>query len=81
LIGQSAEFREGSVPIYEYVCSKCGESFEKLVRSTSSEVEVRCPRCDADKVARKISVFGFSGGSSSSLSFDGGSSCGPTSGG
>lgn len=69
------------MPIYEYVCSRCGESFEKLVRSSSSQPEIHCPKCEGDKVERKISVFGFSGGSSDGLSFGGGSSCGPTSGG
>ena len=75
------EFREGSVPIYEYVCPQCREHFEKLIRSTSSQVEIRCPSCDAANVERKVSVFGLSGGSSGGLSFGGGSACGPTSGG
>ena len=62
------------MPIYEYRCSQCGEKFEKLVRTTSGPVEVRCPSCNADKVDRQVSVFGFSGGSSSQ-SYSGGSSC------
>ena len=60
------------MPIYEYVCPQCGERFEKLIRSTSSQVEIRCPSCDAANVERKVSVFGLSGGTSGGLSFGGG---------
>ncbi|HEX9015174.1 MAG TPA: zinc ribbon domain-containing protein [Chloroflexota bacterium] len=70
---------EGSVPIYEYRCSRCGETFEKLIRTTSGQVEVRCPSCDAVEVDRQVSLFGFSGGSSSggsyTASYGSGSSC------
>ncbi|MHB0867974.1 MAG: FmdB family zinc ribbon protein [Chloroflexota bacterium] len=71
------------VPIYEYSCSECGESFEKLVRTSSGSAEIRCPKCNTDRVARKVSVFGFSGGSSGGSfggSYSGGSSCGPVGG-
>lgn len=51
------------MPIYEYRCSVCGESFEKLVRTTSGPVEVRCPNCNADRVERQVSMFGLSSGS------------------
>jgi len=37
------------------------EKFEKLVRTTSGTVEVHCPNCDADKVERQVSLFGFAG--------------------
>lgn len=66
------------MPIYEYSCPACGESFEKLVRTTSGSVEIRCPNCNTDKVARKVSLFGFSGGSGSDSyggSYSGASSC------
>ncbi len=71
------------MPIYEYRCSECGEKFEKLVRSSSNQTEIHCPNCDADKVERQVSVFGFSGGSSTSFggSFSSGSSCAPSAGG
>ncbi len=71
------------MPIYEYRCSACGEKFEKLVRTTSSPLEVRCPNCNADKVDRQVSVFGFSAGSGigSYASYGGGSGCGTSAGG
>ncbi len=72
------------MPIYEYSCAECGESFEKLVRTTSGSADIRCPHCNTDKVSRKVSVFGFAGGSGGSSfgSFGGssGSSCGPVGG-
>ncbi len=68
------------MPIYEYRCSACGEKFEKLVRTTSGRVEVRCPNCDAAEVERQVSVFGFSGGTSVATSFRSASSCGPVGG-
>ncbi|MGE5617765.1 MAG: FmdB family zinc ribbon protein [Sphingomonadaceae bacterium] len=70
------------MPIYEYGCLQCGEAFEKLLRSSSASAQIRCPKCNSDKVERKVSVFGFSGGSNGG-SFGGsysGSSCGPAGG-
>lgn len=62
------------MPIYEYRCSQCGEKFEKLVRSTSGPVEVRCPACEDDRVERLISAFGFVGASSGASSYGGSAS-------
>jgi putative FmdB family regulatory protein len=45
------------VPIYEYQCKKCGEKFEKLVRSMSSTDAVKCPECGSEQTARALSVF------------------------
>lgn len=45
------------MPIYEYQCEKCGEKFEKLVRSMSSTDAVKCPECGSEKTARALSVF------------------------
>ncbi len=68
------------MPIYEYRCSQCGEKFEKLLRSTSGQAEVRCPNCNTERVDRLVSVFGFSGGSTGQV-YGGGSSCTTTVGG
>lgn len=43
------------MPIYEYKCKKCGESFELLVRGTEKP---QCPTC-ASKSLKKL-VSGFS---------------------
>ncbi|HUT43781.1 MAG TPA: zinc ribbon domain-containing protein [Desulfobacterales bacterium] len=55
------------MPIYEYKCEKCGNSFEKLVFSSDKE-PVSCPECKANDVKRLLSSTGF-------ISNTGGSSC------
>lgn len=44
------------MPIFEYVCKKCGREFEKLVPSAS--VKPSCPTCGEEReVAKKLSKF------------------------
>ncbi len=45
------------MPIFEYVCEKCGAAFETLVRSKHQESEVVCEACGSRKVKRELSVF------------------------
>ena len=79
------------MPIYEYGCTTCGASFEKLMKLDASAPP--CPECGSEEVKKKVSASGFvlkgsgwyrdhyslksSGGSSS----DSGSSSGSSSGG
>jgi putative FmdB family regulatory protein len=42
------------MPIFEYVCEQCNNSFEKLVMGSS---EPECPSCHGKKLAQKFSVF------------------------
>ena len=49
------------MPIYEYVCRKCGNAFEHLAR-TLSEPAPKCPQCGAARPAKQLSVFSASGG-------------------
>lgn len=58
------------MPIFEYVCTQCGTRFEKLVRSTSREGVIRCPKCGNELVHKAISAFGLgtAGGGGSSAS-------------
>lgn len=44
------------MPIYEYVCEKCGNKFELLKKNSSSD-ENKCPVCGSDKVIKQFSVF------------------------
>lgn len=44
------------MPMYEYRCRKCGESFEELVRNAGDEAELVCPACGADKPERCLSA-------------------------
>jgi putative FmdB family regulatory protein len=46
------------MPMYEYVCMKCEEHFEELVRG---DQVVPCPACGATNVARQLSTFSMVG--------------------
>jgi putative FmdB family regulatory protein len=65
------------MPIYEYVCEKCGNEFELIVFRDETPL---CPQCGAANPAKKMSSFGFSVGykfkASSTGSGSGCSSCG-----
>jgi putative FmdB family regulatory protein len=54
------------MPIYEYVCTKCGHHFEKLQKSAVT-IELECPKCGTIEVKKEISAFS-AGGSSTSAS-------------
>ncbi|MGD1995502.1 MAG: zinc ribbon domain-containing protein [Anaerolineae bacterium] len=49
------------MPVYEYRCSKCGEQFDKLVRSLSTQQNVECPHCGSEDLKKVISLFGVGG--------------------
>jgi putative FmdB family regulatory protein len=46
------------MPTYEYLCRKCGHTFEEF-QSMSEEPLTRCPECGTDNLAR---VMGAGGG-------------------
>lgn len=45
------------MPLYEFICEDCGETFEELVSSTQSINQVTCPFCKSDLVRKLISTF------------------------
>ena len=57
------------MPIYEYVCQKCGTVVEALV-PMGRKPDLTCSGCGSKKLERKFSTFGTggsrSGGSSAS---------------
>src|SRR3954454_20280612 len=61
------------MPMYEYVCMKCEEHFEELVRG---DEEVSCPQCAATNVARQLSTFAMIGTAGQTGAFGGGGWCG-----
>jgi putative FmdB family regulatory protein len=65
------------MPIYEYTCTDCSAQFEKFVRSMTSTVAVKCPKCGGTHVKKGWSVFGTSGSSGGGLDMSTpvGSSC------
>ncbi len=54
------------MPIYEYRCEDCNESFEVFVRSSSQKAKLTCPKCGSQKVKKAVSLFGAVGAGSSS---------------
>jgi len=70
------------MPIYEFKCNKCGNTFEQLIFSSDEEEKLACPSCGQIDVARLMSSFS-SGSSSSGKGLSSGlsSSCAPSLGG
>jgi putative FmdB family regulatory protein len=60
------------MPMYEYVCMKCEEHFEELVRG---DQVVACPECGATKVARQLSTFAMVGTAGQTGAFSSGGGC------
>jgi putative FmdB family regulatory protein len=44
------------MPIFEYVCADCQESFEKIVDKQES---VACPICKSERLEKQYSSFGM----------------------
>jgi putative FmdB family regulatory protein len=49
------------MPIYEYHCEDCDNSFETFVQPGHDEAQ--CPSCNGVKLSREMSVFASRGGS------------------
>ncbi len=56
---QDRSLYASGMPIYEYLCADCSDTFEELV-SISGGSSVRCPSCDSDTVTRLLSAFATS---------------------
>lgn len=61
------------MPIHEYVCQDCGESFEKLVRAAD---QPECPRCHSVALDKKLSVFATANAGGDKLPAMAGGPCG-----
>ena len=59
------------MPIYEYFCEQCRESFSVLQRMGSSAEETACPGCGSRQVKRQISACAIGGGSGNNNSAGG----------
>ncbi|AWN17897.1 FmdB family zinc ribbon protein [Salinisphaera sp. LB1] len=46
------------MPIYEYVCTNCGEPLEKLQKLSDAPL-TDCPACGQAALKRKVSAAGF----------------------
>jgi putative FmdB family regulatory protein len=45
------------MPLYEYHCSGCGQTFEQLRRMQDADRDLECPKCRSGKVERLLSTF------------------------
>ncbi len=45
------------MPLYEYHCRKCGQTFELLRRMQDEDEGLKCPHCRSAKVERQFSSF------------------------
>ena len=64
------------MPLYDYKCSDCGTTFEKMVRFSEADLKPVCPNCDSKETHKEISACASFGNSSSLSSGSTGSSCG-----
>jgi putative FmdB family regulatory protein len=55
------------MPIYEYHCEDCDNSFETLIRLGHQE-DAECPACHGGGLNREMSVFAAHGGSTEAVS-------------
>jgi putative FmdB family regulatory protein len=44
------------MPIYEYACPDCQQSFEKLVSVGNKDKPVPCPTCGKDSPRKKVTL-------------------------
>ena len=58
------------MPLFEYKCRDCGETFEKIVAKSSSAVV--CKNCASPQVEKLLSVFAVGGSSHSRASLESG---------
>jgi putative FmdB family regulatory protein len=63
------------MPIFEYVCQKCGHQFEALVYG---QQKPECPKCHATRLEPQLSVFAVAAKGSSGAAASAGAcgSCG-----
>jgi putative FmdB family regulatory protein len=70
------------MPIYEYRCESCSETFEVLTRFAERDSAQMCPACESTKTRVMVSSFAFAGtGEASAADFasqsgGGGGCCG-----
>jgi putative FmdB family regulatory protein len=65
------------MPLYEFLCRKCGHRFEELLTSAEAEAgKVPCPACGSKRVEREFSAFATGSGGTGGMPA-GGSGCGP----
>ena len=68
------------MPLYEFACRSCHNTFERLISFSAAELGVACPSCGATEARRLISTFAaFSksaSGETNAYAAGGGGCCG-----
>lgn len=59
------------MPIFEYLCKKCGNRFEKLQKGGADESNL-CPVCGSEEVKKELSLFSSGSSSSTDKCYSGG---------
>ena len=54
------------MPLFEYVCSDCGNVFTEFRSVVERDSSLECPECHSRNVERKMSAFASFGSGSSS---------------
>lgn len=49
------------MPLYEYRCRMCGETFELLRRFSDADRDLICPQCRSEQIERLLSTFATTG--------------------
>ncbi len=45
------------MPLYEYRCANCGQTFELLRRMGDADRDLACPKCESEEIERLLSTF------------------------
>ncbi|MCK4333723.1 zinc ribbon domain-containing protein [candidate division WOR-3 bacterium] len=61
------------MPVREFRCRDCGNTFEFLILKKSDEAS--CPKCKSRNLERLLSVFGIAGAVEKARTSSGGSGC------
>ena len=59
------------MPLFEFECNDCNNSFEDLVRSNDEVEGVICPICGSESTNKKISTFATKGSLSTNYALSG----------
>ncbi len=52
------------MPLYEFVCSSCGQHFEKMMRFSEIAQQPECPSCRSVDTRKQISMIASQSSSS-----------------
>ena len=54
------------MPIYEFKCLECNNTFEKLFFNSDEKINLSCPKCKSESLERVVSESNYAMGSASS---------------